>query len=140
MIRTILVALDRTERAPAVLSLAAEVAERFDASMVLFRAIQVPQEFPPAAHVGHDPLPAYLHAEAEAELSRLAAGLPRVRPQHVITEGRSWATILEAAEQVGADLIVIGSHAYDWLERVTGTVPGRIVTHARCHVLVAHVF
>lgn len=139
MIRTILVALDHSSRAPAVLALATEVAERFDASLLLLRAIHLPQEFPAAAHQTHpDPLPAHLHREAEQELEALAAGNARVRRPFLVSERPSWQAILDTAEAQKVDLIVLGGHSHGWLERLFGTVPDRVSALARCHVLVAH--
>jgi nucleotide-binding universal stress UspA family protein len=68
----ILVALDNTPTAPRVLRVATAIAERFDASLHLFRAISAPPEFPPAAaHGSHeDPLPSHLVREAAPPLPR----------------------------------------------------------------------
>ena len=46
--------------------------------------------------------------------------------------------VVEAAEEFGADLIVIGSHGYNQWERLLlGSVSNSIVHHAPCSVLVA---
>ena len=71
MIKKILVALDASPRAPNVLFSVAELARKFDADIYPLRAIFVPPEFPPSAHVEHgDDLPAKMVADAEAERGR----------------------------------------------------------------------
>jgi Universal stress protein family len=72
VIRTILVALDETPIAPRVLVAANEIAHRFDARMLLFRAVMVPPEFPAAAAnaMPDDPLPDHLAEEGATEARR----------------------------------------------------------------------
>ena len=46
--------------------------------------------------------------------------------------------IVEMAEQINADLIVIGSHGYNrWERLLLGSVSNSVVHHAHCSVLVA---
>jgi nucleotide-binding universal stress UspA family protein len=141
MIRTIMVALDASERAPAVLAAAATLAERFEARLLLFRAIAVPPEFPPAAHVdGGDRLESVLAAQARKELEALAQGHPRAEVDHpVIARGQPWRAIVSAAERHDADLVVIGSHGYHGLDRVLGTTAARVADHCRRDVYIVHV-
>lgn len=141
MIARILVALDASPRAPGVLAAAAEIALRFGAKLTMFRALHVPPDFPPAAHVDHgDPLPQHLAKEAFASLEALADTLPEsVRPAaSLVRVGQSWRTILEVADEVDADLIVIGSHGYYGIDRVLGTTAGKVANLARRNVLVVH--
>jgi nucleotide-binding universal stress UspA family protein len=139
MIRKILVALDGSTRASGVVAAAVELAKRFDATLVPFRAIQIPPDFPPSAHVNYtDPLPEYLDHEASAELARMfeSAAVKHVAP--VVGRGQPWRMILEAADAHDVDLIVIGSHGYHGIDRVLGTTAGKVVNLARRSVLVVH--
>jgi nucleotide-binding universal stress UspA family protein len=138
MISTILVALDDTAIAPRVLATATEIAERFDAKMVLFRAILVPPEFPAAgAGAEADRLPAHLIAAARGALSALAAGNARaLAVEPIIRQGDPWRAIVEASEHVNADLVVVGSHLYHWPDRILGTVAGNLANRGRRNVLV----
>lgn len=139
MIHRILVALDGSSRAPGVLAAAAEVAARFDAVLVPFRAVSIPPEFPPSAHVPHgDPLPKYLEDTARAELAALATPLTVRRDPPVLGHGQPWRAILDAAREQGADLIVLGSHGYAGIDRVLGTTAARVVNLAARNVLVVH--
>jgi nucleotide-binding universal stress UspA family protein len=45
--------------------------------------------------------------------------------------------IVETAEEIGADLIVMGSHGYKrWERLLLGSVSNSVVQHAHCSVLV----
>lgn len=45
--------------------------------------------------------------------------------------------IVETAEEMGADLIVLGSHGYkQWERLLLGSVSGSVVHHAHCSVMV----
>ena len=140
MITRILVALDASPRAPGVLAAAGEIASRFGAKLTLFRALHIPPDFPPAAHVEHgDPLPQHLTKEAFESLEALAATLPDgLRASALVRVGQSWRTILEVADEVEADLIVVGSHGYYGIDRVLGTTAGKVANLARRNVLVVH--
>jgi nucleotide-binding universal stress UspA family protein len=139
MIERILVALDDTAVAPRVLAVGTEIAERFDASLHLFRAVLVPPEFPAAAAhaAAADPLPEHLAAEARAMLLRYAAGNARAlaHPPEV-GFGDPWRAIVEASDRLEVDLVVVGSHLYHWPDRVLGTVAGELANRGHCNVLV----
>jgi nucleotide-binding universal stress UspA family protein len=46
--------------------------------------------------------------------------------------------IVETAEEIGADLIVIGSHGYNrWERLLLGSISNSVVHHAHCSVLIA---
>lgn len=134
----ILVALDRSPRAPHVLAEALELARRTSARLRLFRAITMPPELPtsvwavPAPRLLDD-----LRATARADLSDLAATVPAdVLDGIVVHVGIAWDAVCDAAREYDADLIVIGSHGYGLLDRLVGTTAAKIVNHADRSVLV----
>jgi nucleotide-binding universal stress UspA family protein len=140
MIATILVALDGSPRAPGVFDAAAEVATRFGAALQPVRAIFVPPEFPAAGAGGHrDMLAEYLSKEAYDELVLLASRLPPLAvATPIVRVGQPWRTILELADELDVDLIVLGSHGYHGLDRILGTTAARVANLARRNVLVVH--
>ena len=140
MIRRILVALDTTERAPAVLAAADEIAAQCGATLIPVRALLVPPEFPAAARTSReDALARHMHDEVNAEMDARLAGLAAEHVDAtVIAHGDAWRAIVEAAETSRADLIVMGSHAYGGLDRVLGTIAAKVVDHAKRNVLVVH--
>ncbi len=55
----------------------------------------------------------------------------------LVREGDFTETILKAAKEVHADLIVIGSHSQKWLEKiVVGSVTEQVLNHSTIPVLV----
>jgi nucleotide-binding universal stress UspA family protein len=141
MIKRILVALDGSARAPGVFDAAVEIAVRFGATIVPFRAVVVPPEFPAAAAGSHaDPLASHLVEVAEREVARLVAGAPSgaALERPMIRIGQAWRLIVEVSAEVHADLVVIGSHGYHGLDRLLGTTAARVANVARRNVLVVH--
>lgn len=54
--------------------------------------------------------------------------------------GSPESRIVETAEQIGADLIIVGSHGYNrWERLLLGSVSDSVVHHAPCSVLVVRV-
>lgn len=140
MIASLLVALDGSPRAPSVFDAAAEIATRFHATLHLLRVIFVPPEFPAAAAGSRqDLLPEHLSKEATADLVRLASRAPHLAfsGPHVRI-GRPWRLILDVAEELDVDLIVLGSHGYHGWDRVLGTTAARVANIAGRNVLVVH--
>jgi nucleotide-binding universal stress UspA family protein len=141
VIRRLLVALDASARAPHVLAAACEIAQRFAASVVPLRIITIPLDFPPAAHLAHgDPLPAYLTEVATRELGVLLGSVPAgvVAEAPCIRTGQPWRAIVDAAEELDADLVVIGSHGYHGVDRILGTTAGKVANLSRRNVLIVH--
>ncbi len=140
MIRKLLVALDSSERADRVFGYAVGLAESLGASIHLMRAVSVPPEFPPAAHVSSgDGLPGYLMKKAEADLQAFAARAPRLRIETMVREStQPWRAIIDAADEVDADLIVVGSHGYSGIDHLLGTNAGKVANLAARNVVVVH--
>jgi len=139
MITSILVALDDTAMAPHVLAAATEVAERFDARLYLFRAVLVPPEFPAAAAdaTSDDPLPEHLVKQAEDDLRRLAAGNARASAERpIVGFGDPWRAIVAIVDRLDVDLIVAGSHAYHWPDRILGTVAAKLANRGPRNLLI----
>jgi len=141
MISRILVALDGSERAPGVFAAAVELAARFRATLQPFRAVTVPPEFPAAAAGSRpDPLAAHLFERAEEELAKIVSsapvGLHVARP--IVRYGQPWRLILAVSDEIDADLIVVGSHGYQGLDRILGTTAARVANVSHRNVLVVH--
>jgi nucleotide-binding universal stress UspA family protein len=93
---------------------------------------QVPEEF----HYVVDPEADY--APVLLEATRLLDGRDIAHEGHLVADDPA-AAILDVAERVGADLIVVGSRGLGGLGRfVRGSVSTRVATHAPNGVLVVH--
>jgi nucleotide-binding universal stress UspA family protein len=138
--RRILVGLDGSPREPGVLLVARDLAERYAAELILFRAVGLPPEVP--AEVYLEPqlsLLELLQTRATAALEASARTLPeplRARARLKLSVANPWRGVCAAALEEQVDLIVIGSHGYGALDHVLGTNAARIVNHAHCSVLV----
>jgi nucleotide-binding universal stress UspA family protein len=140
MIRKLLVALDGSPRAAHVFHAAVELAEALGAALHLFRAVTVPPEFPPAGHVScADELPAYLLGQAVAQLRAFAGQAPHLDiAQLVLESAQPWRAIIDTADRLEVDLIVVGSHGYHGVDHLLGTNAGRVANLAHRNVLVVH--
>jgi nucleotide-binding universal stress UspA family protein len=76
-------------------------------------------------------------AEARDELEHTAAALSTAQVDKRIEIGDVAKTICRLAEELGVDVIVVGSHGRTGLERLfLGSVSEHVVRHAPCPVLV----
>lgn len=71
--------------------------------------------------------------KAEAELEKLGED---AGAQAKVTHGHPPTAILEHAEDIGADLIIIASHRPGLQDYFLGSTAARVVRHAPCAVLV----
>lgn len=138
--KRLLVALDDSPRAAGVFDIGAEFAEKFGTELCLFHTIMVPQEFPAAAATSEpDSLPARLVEMAKRELLELSKRAPNVVvKERIVTYGVPAKMILETAEILDVDLIVMGSHGYRGWDRVLGTTAASIANRSKRNVLIVH--
>lgn len=134
----ILVALDHTPRAKQVLAAAVDLAQRTKAKLRLLRCVGLPPELPanvwalPPAEVTEQ----LIHL-AKQELDQDGAGIPpELFESATVHVGVPWDTICSVAKEEDVDLIVVGSHGYDILDRIIGTTAAKVVNHADRSVLV----
>lgn len=134
----ILVALDSSPRAPVVLEAAIDLARRTGAKLRLFRAVGLPPDLPSTlwAVPPTDATQSTLVA-ARRDLEELAQRVPpELLDATTAQVGVAWDAICAAARELDVDCIVIGSHGYGLLDRLIGTVAGKVVNHADRTVLV----
>lgn len=142
-ISRILVPVDLSAFSRPLLRAAAEVAVEFNAEVVVTHIVE-PLPFPVplvGAVTIHDLIPDPIR-ETEVHLKRLVEsteGLPGAVEVHV-HEGHAASGISEAAEDVGADLVVMASHGRSGLERIMlGSVTARVLRQSECAVQVLRV-
>jgi len=139
-VRRILVGLDGSPREPLVLAAAQDLALRFDATLILVRAVGLPPEIPSEAW--SDPthtVKEFLEKTASDGLELCARQLCAELRASCLLEvavATPWQALCLAAQAHSADMIVIGSHGYGGLDRILGTTAARVVNHAPCSVFV----
>ena len=138
--KLILVGLDGSPREGEVLLVARDLAERYEAALILFRAVGLPTEMPAEAYAHPElALLDLLQSKATAALEACAGTIPeplRARVRIKLSIANPWRGVCAAALEEHVDMIVIGSHGYAGLDHVLGTNAARIVNHAQCSVLV----
>lgn len=136
--KRILVALDSSPRAPAVLAAASQLAELAGAKLIVFRAVGIPPDMPPEVlNVTDMRLEDVLVRNAYTDLNRLLCDIPPARVEMITaTLATAWDGICREARQHAVDLIVLGSHGYHGIDRLLGTTAAKVVNHADRNVLV----
>jgi nucleotide-binding universal stress UspA family protein len=136
--KTIVVGYDATEAADRALERAADIGEAFGAKLVVTSVAPVlvgagrsmgaidPTDTPGEHHEDLLQAQKYLGARTVSAEYQPALGEPA-------------DTIVEVAEKVGADLIVVGTREPSLLQRLLGqSVSESVQRHAHCDVLIVH--
>jgi len=134
----ILVGLDASPRATGVLDAALDLAKRTGSRLILMRAVGIPVEIPPEAYaLPPASLEDLLRNEAQRYIDQEAARVPaELLGGTKVAVGTPWQAICEAAKEENVDLVMIGSHGYQGLDRLIGTTAAKVVNHADRSVLV----
>jgi nucleotide-binding universal stress UspA family protein len=140
-IRSMLVALDESERKTEVLRAAARLARTTQPKVYLIRVLLIPPQIPPGAHMRPDGLEPMLVKQAEAELHGLMADLPDIAfgIPLVVIDGNPWRRIVETSKALDVDLVIVGNHKHHGLDVVFESVATKVVNHADRDVLVVRV-
>jgi nucleotide-binding universal stress UspA family protein len=138
-VRVILVPVDFSEHADSVIEWAAHLAEEHGSRLLLLHAYHLPVEF---QQVEGAYLPAdFWNSVKDESKKQLAVYGEQLRArgldvEELTREGYPATVIEEAAEQLEADLIVIGSRGRSGLKHLLlGSIAERVVQKAPCPVL-----
>jgi nucleotide-binding universal stress UspA family protein len=138
MFRTILVPvdIDDVETSRPALDRAVALAEASGGTIrLIYVRSLVPVSFmefvPPTFDVAQQ-------GESEKRLAALVQTirLPKERVSSVVTMGGVYHDVLQEADKIAADLIVVGSHRPTMATYLLGSNAASIVRHAKCSVLV----
>jgi nucleotide-binding universal stress UspA family protein len=138
-IQKILVAVDFSEYADSVLDVAVEFAQQLGAELHLVHAfdVRIPLVTPYEVAIPT----AFIEEAREAAASKLAALIRKVADDGVtatshLSEVPAASAIVDLAEELGADLIIMGTRGHTGLKHVLlGSVAERTLRHAPCSVL-----
>jgi nucleotide-binding universal stress UspA family protein len=137
--KSIVLGYDDTETAKRALDRTAELAQAFGAPRVT--VVSVAPVLVGAAHgIGPiDPVePPELHRE-QLEIAKAELGRRNIDAATQLAVGDPADTILDIAENVDADLIVVGSGHASFISELFGaSVSGSVQRRAHCDVLVVH--
>jgi nucleotide-binding universal stress UspA family protein len=140
MFSTIVVGTDGSATAALAVAQAAQLARKSGATLHLVAAFQTPAAI--AEPVSGALLAQFTTSEgqmaaAQQMLEEVADGLSGLDIELHAKSGPPAAVIVRHAEEVGADLIVVGSKGMQGARRIIGSVPNSVAHSARCHVLIA---
>lgn len=136
-VKSILVAVDDSEPAQWAMDEAVMLAEGLDARVSLVHVVDVSQVLAPEVAF-EDAIRWPALAEVGREVLRGFSGrVPTQRlGEQIVRDGKADKEIIATAQQIGADLLVIGTHGRGLLGRfLLGSVAEAVVRHATCPVL-----
>jgi nucleotide-binding universal stress UspA family protein len=144
-IQKILAAVDFSEHSDPVLDAAVGFARQFDAELHLVHAydVRIPLVTPLTPY-GFSAPPAVIEETQEVAASKLGAFVRRASAQGVaatphVSGAPAASAIVDLAEELGADLIVMGTRGRTGLKHVLlGSVAERTMRQAPCWVLVVN--
>ncbi|MEN8181113.1 MAG: universal stress protein [Myxococcota bacterium] len=138
-IRTILAAVDYSPRSLAALTTAVELSQRIGAKLHIVHAFSLPVVFAGPYEIA---VPGAVFDEArrgareELEKVTREASAEGVAIESHLAEGPAASAIVATAEELGADLIVMGTHGHTGLKHLMlGSVAERTLRLAPCSVL-----
>lgn len=95
-----------------------------------------PQYYTEAENIRREQARRSLDAAASQIRARVAGATLAVETE--VMAGSPRRAIVDAAQEWGADLIVVGSHGYGfWSRALLGSVSQAVASHAKCSVLIA---
>lgn len=138
-IQRILVPFDGSAAGLHACNEAVELARHLSAELILLQVIE------PSPYLLPREVTDEIRSMIRTDLERRSAKLrPHVRSvRALVSEGRPWEKIVEKTEEVGADVIVMGTHGRSGLSRaILGSVAERVVRLSQVPVLTVpeHVF
>jgi nucleotide-binding universal stress UspA family protein len=139
--KRIVVATDFSETSHRALELGLEIAQKFDAELILVHSWEAPSYsygggvFLPVDLV--TPIEQAAVAQLERALTALQLRMPRATS--MLRTGPAWEEVLAAAAQLQADLLVLGTHGRRGMSRaLLGSVAEKVVRIAPIPVLTVH--
>jgi len=142
--KRILCPTDFSEPACTAIKAAGEVAQQFDAELILIHVVgTVPVLETPTGLAGFD-VAAYQQELADSAEKALQERLTKRVPEGVnarkaIVHGDPAHEIVKFSKDEGVDLIVLSTHGESgWRHRIFGSVTDQVVRHAMCPCLTIH--
>lgn len=133
--KTIFVATDLSRYSKVAIDRAIDFADSYGGALKIVSVVDVPSEFYGEAPNVVDDL--VKKAKAHVEEAKLKAEAAGIKAEAFVREGDAPQMILDMAEDLGANTIVMGSHGRTGLKRLLmGSVTEKVIGSARCPVLV----
>lgn len=140
MIKKILVPIDFSDYSKNALKYAADFAKFFNAKVSIVYVIE-PLVYPSDFSLGQVAIPNFefdLQDKAKEELNSLIHEIfgDNAENEIIIKSGKPFLEIIETAEEIDADLIIIATHGHTGVEHLLfGSTAEKVVRKAPCPVL-----
>ena len=135
-IKKILVPVDFSENSKKILDSAGDIAEKFGAALSVVFVVQSFDDYS-GFFVPHMPVAKFeeeMVQGAEQKMDSFLSGYADVEAKVLI--GDVGEEVVRYAEEIGIDMIIMGTHGYKGLEKVMfGSVAEKVVKTAPCPVL-----
>ena len=137
---TLLMAVDLSDESEMVAQRAQALASSFGATLDVIHVIE-PLSFAYGGDIPMDfsGIQEEIHQQAKQQLASFAANCGIAEERQHIVLGRPEVEIHSLAEEVGADLIVVGSHGRYGLALLMGSTANGVLHGASCDVLAVRV-
>lgn len=130
---------DFSDYSKEALDVAAVMARKFGAELIILHVVETYDYAPPEYYMAADEL----HKEVERRLEgsrkhleEMAAQMGDIKTRTLVTEGKPFVQIIRAAKEEGADMIVLGTHGRSGLAHILiGSTAEKVVRKAPCPVL-----
>jgi nucleotide-binding universal stress UspA family protein len=140
--KTILVPTDFGTGSDHALAYAVELAKALGAEIAVMHAYEIPMVgFPDGALVATPELASRVSEGAQIGLKKSVEAFANsgVAIRTLLKQGPTWRTVVETATEIGAGMIVMGTHGRHGLPRaLLGSVAEKVVRSAHCPVLTIH--
>lgn len=139
--KNILLASDLSGHSDFVAKRAREIADDSKAEL----SVVYVMEHSPVAYGGEYSIPIdasleeSLEKKAKQSLSKLGKKFKIKDANQYLTSGSVKLAVIDTAEEIGADLIVIGTHSHTGLNAILGSRASSILNHSKCDVLVIRI-
>lgn len=135
--KTVVVGVDFSVATESLLSMAAEMAERYDAQRIhLVHVVSMPTSVLPSFSIGPDTTDS-VKAKVQTQLEQLKLDTPGSKVTREVRAGAPAQELADAAEGLHADLVMVSGRGHGVLaEMFLGSVASTLIRLARCPVLV----
>lgn len=139
-IQHILVPTDFAAASATALELGVQMARAFDAKLTLLHVWELPI-YPYMDFMLNSAVISRIEDAATKGLARALEDLQKTMPsaQSKLKTGLPWQGILDAGDELGVDLVIMGTHGRHGISRLTlGSIAEKVVRLSKVPVLTAH--